>query len=99
MKNSKPRNRLNRRQFLKASGAASAVLGSVGLGFFGYEAGNDPESYTGLETFEGAHQTFNRKRFQVEKPHYKKDGCSLSFGQSFSDSRLLLSEQISTKMK
>jgi len=46
--------KINRRQFLKATGAASAALGSVGLGFFGYEAGRDPESYTGWETREGA---------------------------------------------
>jgi anaerobic selenocysteine-containing dehydrogenase len=45
--------RLSRRQFLKASGAASAVLGSAGLGFYGYEAGRDPSSYTGWKTFEG----------------------------------------------
>ena len=41
--------RLNRRQILKATGAASAALGSAGLGFFGYEAGRDPDSHTGCE--------------------------------------------------
>ena len=64
----------SRRQFLKASGAASAVLGSAGLGFFGYQAGKDPESYTGQENFEGANQTFNRKRFAKDQPTYRKTG-------------------------
>jgi len=74
LKNSNNREKIDRRQFLKASGAASAVLGSVGLGFFGYEAGKDPESYLGWETFEGANQSFNRKRWEKDKPHYKKVG-------------------------
>ena len=51
MKSSGDGNKLNRRQFLKASGAASAALGSVGLGLFGYEAGKTPDSYTGWKTF------------------------------------------------
>jgi epoxyqueuosine reductase len=67
---------MKRRQFLKATGAASAALGSAGLGFFGYEAGRDPESYTGWELHEGAHQTFNRKRYAKDQPHYKKVGTS-----------------------
>jgi len=66
--------KFDRRQFLKASGLASAALGSAGLGFFGYEAGRDPESYTGLENFEGANQTFNRKRKSVDQPNYVKVG-------------------------
>lgn len=66
--------KLDRRQFLKASGLASAALGSTGLGFFGYEAGKDPESYSGWENFEGANQTFNRKRKSVDQPTYKKIG-------------------------
>ncbi len=68
--------RFNRRQFLKASGLASAALGSTGLGFFGYEAGKDPESYTGWENFEGANQTFNRKRKSVDHPTYEKVGTT-----------------------
>lgn len=67
---------MNRRQFLKTTGAASAALGSVGLGFFGYEAGRDPESYTGWELHEGAHQTFNRKRYAKDHPHYKRVGTT-----------------------
>jgi hypothetical protein len=49
---------MNRRQFLKTTGAASAALGSVGLGFFGYEAGRDPEFYTGLKLHEGFRTAF-----------------------------------------
>jgi reductive dehalogenase len=74
MSNSDSKLKLNRRQFLKATGAVSAAAGSAGLGFFGYQAGKDPESYTGWETYEGAHQTFNRKRFESAEPHYKKLG-------------------------
>jgi len=65
---------INRRQFLKRAGAGSAVLGGAGMGFFGYQSGKDPESYTGWETHEGAQQSFNRKRWSVDKPHYKKVG-------------------------
>ena len=74
MKDNKKGNNLNRRQFLKAAGAGSAVLGSAGLGFFGYQSGRDPETYTGWETYEGAQQTFNRKRWSVNEPTYKKVG-------------------------
>jgi reductive dehalogenase len=69
-------NKFNRRQFLKASGLASAALGSTGLGFFGYEAGKDPESYSGWENYEGANQTFNRKRKSVDQPTYEKVGLA-----------------------
>lgn len=69
-------NKFSRRHFLKATGAASAVLGGAGLGFFGYEAGRDPNSYTGWKNFEGANQTFNRKRWEVDSPHYEKVGPS-----------------------
>ena len=66
--------KLNRRQILKASGAASAVLGSAGLAFFGYEDGKSPQTYTGCEILEGASQTFNRKAHAVDRPHYRKTG-------------------------
>jgi len=66
--------KFNRRQVLKASGAASAVVGSAGLGFFGYESGKDPETYTGCEVLEGACQTFDRKAHEVDQPHYQKTG-------------------------
>lgn len=65
---------VNRRQFLKASGAASAVAGGAGLGFFGYAAGKDPSTYLGWQTFEGADQYFNRKKYEVSQPTYLKVG-------------------------
>ena len=74
MSQSKKNTALNRRQFLKAGGAAGAVIGSTGLGFFGYQAGKDPETYTGWETYEGAHQTFPRKRFQIKSSPHEKVG-------------------------
>ena len=74
MSESKSEKKLNRRQFLKASGAISAVLGSAGLGAFGYGAGKDPASYTGWKTFEGGDQTFDREKWQVDSPTYEKVG-------------------------
>ena len=74
MKSSKKSTDLSRRQFFKISGAASAGLGSVGLGIFGYESGKDPQSYTGWNVFEGSEQTFPRERFEIDKPHYEKVG-------------------------
>ena len=64
----------SRRQFLKASGAASAVAGSAGLGLFGYQAGKDPRTYRGWENWEGANQVFNRKKYAVDQPTYQKVG-------------------------
>lgn len=64
----------SRRKFLKASGAAGAVVGGAGLGFFGYEAGRDPRSYRGWENWEGVNQVFNRKKYAVDKPTYEKVG-------------------------
>ncbi|MCP4723935.1 MAG: reductive dehalogenase [bacterium] len=66
--------KLNRRQFLKASGAAGAVAGSAGLGLFGYAAGKDPNSYLGWKSFEGGDQTFDRKSWEVDEPTYQKIG-------------------------
>ncbi|MBA7704988.1 hypothetical protein ES703_113811 [subsurface metagenome] len=66
--------KFNRRTFLKATGAASAGIGLSGLGLYGYQAGKDPMTYTGCEGFQGAAQSFNRKRFAVDKPHYEKVG-------------------------
>jgi reductive dehalogenase len=66
--------KLNRRQFIKASGLASAFLGSAGLGFYGYESGKDPNTYTGCESFQGAAQTFNRKRFAIDGSAHEKVG-------------------------
>jgi len=67
-------NTIRRRTFLKASGAISALAGGAGLGFFGYAAGSDPMSYTGCATYEGAHQSFNRKGWETDQPHYEKTG-------------------------
>lgn len=66
--------KLDRRQFIKASGLAGAFLGSVGLGFHGYEAGKDVESYTGMQNLEGAAQTFNRKGFEIGGSAHEKVG-------------------------
>ncbi len=67
-------NSINRRQFLKASGAASAIAGSAGLAMFGYAAGIDPRSYQGYQSFEGADQNFNREKWTVDEPTYQKVG-------------------------
>ncbi len=69
-----PKQKFTRRGFLKASGAASALLGSIGVGMFGYYSGKDPESYTGCELLEGAMQNFNRKAFMVNTPVHEKVG-------------------------
>lgn len=65
---------LNRRQFLKATGAAGAVAGGAGLGFFGFQSGRDPRTYTGTEAFEGNAQTFNRKKYEIKGLPYKITG-------------------------
>ena len=67
---------MDRRKFLKASGAASAAISSIGFGFFGYEAGRDPNSYTGTKNREGGFQTFDREKWSVRKPTYEKVGPS-----------------------
>jgi len=68
------KSKMNRRQFLKATGATSAVAGSVGLGFFGYAAGKDPNSYLGWQTYEGGSQIFDRSKWEVDQPTYEKVG-------------------------
>ncbi len=62
---------LSRRQFMKAAGLVSGVAGGAGLGLFGYAAGEDPNTYLGWQNQEGAVQTFNRKRFEVDEPTYE----------------------------
>ncbi len=64
----------SRRQFLKASGATSAVLGGAGVGLFGYAAGRDPNSYLGWQTYEGVNQYFNRSKWSVEEATYERVG-------------------------
>lgn len=66
----------SRRQFLKASGATGAVLGSAGLGLFGYASGKDPNTYSGWQTYEGANQTFDRSAWEVDSPTYQKVGST-----------------------
>jgi len=73
-KKKRSENTFSRRSFLKLSGTASALLGTTGLGFFGYQAGKSPSSYTGRESFQGAAQSFNRKHFAVDSPTYEKVG-------------------------
>ena len=65
---------LDRRQFMKAAGLVSGVAGSAGLGLFGYAAGQDPNTYLGWQNEEGATQTFNRKRYEVDEPPYERVG-------------------------
>ncbi|NIM49758.1 MAG: reductive dehalogenase [Gemmatimonadales bacterium] len=74
MSEPKSNRRLNRRQFLKAAGAASAVAGGAGLGLSGHAAGKDPQTYLGWQNEEGASQTFNRKRYEVDEPTYETVG-------------------------
>ena len=64
-KQKKDKPKIARKTFLK--GAVSAVLGVSGLGFYGYEAGKDPMTYTGCESFQRASHSFNRERFAVDE--------------------------------
>lgn len=65
---------LNRRKFLKVSGAASAAIGTVGLGLSGYQAGKDPSSYTGEESLQGITEEYGRDKFAVDAPTYEITG-------------------------
>jgi epoxyqueuosine reductase len=65
---------VNRRQFLKTTGGLSGVVGSVGLGVAGYQAGKDPSTYSGWQTYEGMNQTFDRAPWEAELPTYEKIG-------------------------
>jgi len=76
MDKKKDKRGVDRRTFLKFSGAAAAALGGVGLGLFGYRAGKDPMSRTGMESFTGAAQDFDRDRFVSKSPHYEKTGAT-----------------------
>lgn len=72
----KIKKKFNRRQFLKATGAAGAVVGGAGLGFFGFESGRDPKTHVGWIDYQGSAQTFDRIKYSVSRPHYKKVGTS-----------------------
>ena len=65
---------VNRRDFLKVSGAAGAILGAAGLGVAGYRSGKDPKSYLGWQSAEGADQYFDRKSVEVDVPTYQVVG-------------------------
>ena len=67
---------MDRRQFLKATGAGSAVIGGAGLGLFGVRAGQAPGTYTGMKNREGGFQTFDRQNWAIGKPTYEKAGAS-----------------------
>jgi len=74
MSTNKTSDQLNRRKFLKVAGAASAAAGGLGIGIWSVESGRDPMTYTGEESYQGAAQYFNRKRFEVNVPPYEKIG-------------------------
>jgi epoxyqueuosine reductase len=84
MSDSDPKNRaqsggnggdgVNRRDFLKIAGLASAAAGGAGLGAFGYTAGQDPKTYLGWQNQEGASVLFDRKKYEVDEPTYLKIG-------------------------
>lgn len=65
---------VNRRQFLKIAGAASAVVGGAGVGAASYAAGKDPRTYLGWQNEEGASETVNRARYAVAEPTYQRVG-------------------------
>ena len=65
---------VDRRDFLKFSGAIAAVFGGAGLGMFGYAAGKDPGTYTGTESFQGAAQTFDRVKHAAKGAVHEKVG-------------------------
>jgi len=74
MSNKKTTEQLNRRKFLKVAGAASAAAGGLGIGIWSVESGKDPMTHTGEESYQGAAQYFNRKKFEVAVPPYEKIG-------------------------
>ncbi len=65
---------VNRRDFIKMAGLASAAAGGAGLGAFGYAAGQDPNTYLGWQNQEGASVLFDRKKYEVDEPTYTKVG-------------------------
>lgn len=67
--------KISRRDFLKVSGVASAVLSLAGAAAAGVGDGVDFSNYTGWEEiYEGGSQFVDRKKFEVDEPHYKKVG-------------------------
>lgn len=64
---------MDRRQFLKTSAAAGVVVGGATAFGAGLNSGKSPNSHHGWELNE-VDQYFNRKPFEVDKPHYEKIG-------------------------
>ncbi len=65
---------LNRRDFLKAAGLGSAVVGGAGMAGFGYAAGKDPDTYLGWQNEEGASLVFRRGAYRVDEATYEVVG-------------------------
>jgi ferredoxin len=65
---------IKRRKFLKAGAAAGTLAGATGMGFFGYESARDETVYTGWVDAQGSGQFFDRLKYQVDNPHYRKTG-------------------------
>jgi reductive dehalogenase len=76
MSDSDPTKGPDRREFLKLSGLASAVVGGVGLGAFGYASGRDPETHLGWQNEEGASEIVNHSRYEVAEPTYERVGST-----------------------
>ena len=74
MSDSDAGNGLDRREFLKISGVASAVVGGTGLGLFGYAAGVDPQTYLGWQNEEGASEIVDHGKYEVDEPTYERVG-------------------------
>jgi reductive dehalogenase len=73
----KTKNKLSRREFVKFSGLAGAILSIGGAAGAGYFSGKSKESYTGWgKNAYGENQFFNRKPFRVNTPTYEKVGST-----------------------
>lgn len=67
--------KIDRRKFIMSAGLAGGALSLAGTAAAGYAAGADKDSYTGYgRTHYGEDQFFNRKKFIVESPTYKREG-------------------------
>jgi len=59
---------ISRRSLLKVAALAGTVTSAGGILLSGIEAGKDPESYTGWESFNPGTQFFDRRPFEFEGP-------------------------------
>lgn len=64
---------MDRRQFLKTSAAAGVVVGGAAALGAGFQSSDSPNAHQGWELNE-TDQYFDRKPFEVDKPHYEKIG-------------------------